>query len=154
MHAVIRQVESPIQRRRLRFPGAFNQRDGILRNPHPGVQLVVDDVLRGGERHLLEFVGGGLQHVHLLGRELIERRFVPIRLLAAVPCEAPLFYFLFPIRPRCRCYSSHNYSPAPAPAPDAWPAPVVPNPPRSTPEWLYDAAGSLRTTPPPDTYPR
>src|ERR1039458_1667722 len=132
----------------------LNERYGILRNSHPGVQLVVDHVLRRRECHLFEFVGGGLQHVHFLGRELIERRFVPIRLLAAVPCEAPLFYFLFPIRPRCRCYSSHNYSPAPAPAPDAWPAPVVPNPPRTTPVLLYDAAGSDRTTPPPDTYPR
>ena len=67
--------------------------------PMLAVQPVVDDVLRRRQRHLLQLVGGGLENVHFLRGEFVERRLVPVGLLAGVPGQPDLFDLLLPVRP-------------------------------------------------------
>ena len=65
------------------------------------------------KRHRLQFVGGGLQDIHFFGGEFVERRFVPIGLLAGVPGEPGLFHLLLPVRRVALPSILRIYSPAP-----------------------------------------
>ncbi len=76
--AVVHEIEAAVEGWRLFVPSPFDERNGLRENLKLCVALVVDDVLRGGEAHGLEFVGGGFELVNLLGCELVTGRLVPI----------------------------------------------------------------------------
>src|ERR1019366_5597878 len=58
-------------------------------------------------------VGGRLQHVHFLGGEFIEHRFVPVRLLAGMPREPRLFHLALPVRSGCCRNPAHLFPRSP-----------------------------------------
>ena len=103
-----------------------------------GVALGVDDVLRGGEAHLLQRVAGGFEGVDLGGGELVGDGLVPVgsSVLQSVEGEAGGFDALLPVRagrerktlhalPKLFAGTAAVASPSPSP-----PAKEEPKPPR------------------------
>jgi len=97
-------------------PGSLHQRDGAGRNVQLRVELLIDGVLHGRQRHLFEFIGGGLECVHFQRSEGAERRLVPVELIGRMPSQAGRFHLALSIDPRRRRDPAH-YSPPECPLP-------------------------------------
>ena len=72
------EVEAAVEGGGLVVPGPLDGFDGEFGDVEFGVTLFVDDVLGGGEAHLLELVAGGFEGVDFGGGELVGGGFVPV----------------------------------------------------------------------------
>ena len=91
-------VEAAVEGGRLGVPGPFDGGDGLGGDVQLGVAFLVDDVLGGGEAHLLQRVAGGFEGVDLGGGELVGCGLVPVggAVFESVEDEALRFDFLLP----------------------------------------------------------
>ncbi len=93
------EVEAAVERGGLVVPGPLDGFDGEFGDVEFGVTLFVDDVLGGGEAHLLQLVAGGFEGVDLGGGELVGGGFVPVgsAVFESVEGEADGLDFLLPV---------------------------------------------------------
>ena len=95
-------VEAAVEGGRLVVPGPLDGVDGDGGDVEFGVTLLVDDVLGGGEAHLLERVAGGFEGVDFGGGELVGGGLVPVGAVhlgdvGGVEGEADGLDFLLPV---------------------------------------------------------
>ena len=93
------EVEAAVEGGGLVVPGPLDGFDGEGGDVEFGVTLFVDDVLGGGEAHLLKGVAGGFEGVDLGGGELVGGGFVPVggAVFEGVEGEADGLDFLLPV---------------------------------------------------------
>ena len=128
------EVEAAVEGGRLVVPGPLDGGDGDGGDVEFGVALFVDDVLGGGEAHLLQGVAGGFEGVDLGGGELVGGGLVPVggAIFEGVEGEAHGLDFLLPVFAGGEGDALH-YSPAPPACPLKWLPPSekeLPKPPR------------------------
>ncbi len=95
-------VEAAVEGGGLVVPGPFDGFDGGGGDVEFGVAFFVDDVLGGGEAHLLKGVSGGFEGVDFGGGELVGGGFVPVGAVhfgdvGGVEGEADGLDFLLPV---------------------------------------------------------
>src|SRR5450432_2021477 len=133
---VVREIEPAVDRGRIRLPGAHDELARERRDAEIVPSLLLDDVTRCRDAHLLEPVGSALERVDLAGVEDVVGGLVPVRLTGRVERQAERLDLRLPVGTGLRLDPlQRGHSPAPwAPAePLAWLAPVEPKPPRETP---------------------
>ncbi len=109
--AVIAEIKAAIQRRLVAVPRINNQLPRVLWNGQPVEPVPLDDHSGSLDAHLMELGGHVFQHVHLLRREGVTDRLVPIFPIHAVVGETDLLQLPLPVRTGNRMLALHHQPP-------------------------------------------